>query len=33
MPITEAVHGVLFEGKEVIATLTELMTRKLKGEV
>ncbi len=33
MPITEAVHGVLFEGREVIATLTELMTRKLKGEV
>lgn len=33
MPITEAVHGVLFEGKEVIATLTELMTRRLKGEV
>lgn len=33
MPITEAVHGVLFEGKEVIATLSELMTRRLKGEV
>lgn len=32
MPITEAVHGVLFEGKDVIATLTELMTRTLKGE-
>jgi glycerol-3-phosphate dehydrogenase (NAD(P)+) len=33
MPITEAVHGVLFEGKDVIATLTELMSRRLKGEV
>lgn len=33
MPITEAIHGVLFEGKEVIATLSELMTRRLKGEV
>ncbi len=33
MPITEAVHGVLFEGKDVIATLGELMTRRLKGEV
>lgn len=32
MPITEAVHSVLFEGKEVIATLSELMTRKLKSE-
>lgn len=32
MPITEAVHGVLFEGKDVIATLSELMTRRLKGE-
>ncbi len=32
MPITEAVHGVLFEGKEVIATLSELMSRTLKGE-
>lgn len=32
MPITEAVHAVLFEGKEVIATLSELMTRKLKSE-
>jgi len=33
MPITEAVYGVLFEGKDVIATLSQLMTRKLKGEV
>jgi len=32
MPITEAVHGILFEGKEVIATLSELMSRRLKGE-
>ena len=32
MPITEAVHAVLFEGKDVIATLSELMGRKLKGE-
>lgn len=32
MPITDAVHGVLFEGKEVIATLGELMSRRLKGE-
>jgi glycerol-3-phosphate dehydrogenase (NAD(P)+) len=33
MPITEAVYGVLFEGKDVIATLSELMTRRLKGEM
>jgi len=32
MPITEAVHGVLFEGREVIATLGDLMSRRLKGE-
>ncbi len=32
MPITEAIHGVLFEGKEVIATLSELMSRSLKTE-
>jgi glycerol-3-phosphate dehydrogenase (NAD(P)+) len=32
MPITEAVHGVLFEGREVIATLSELMSRRLKEE-
>lgn len=33
MPITEAVYGVLFDGKDVIATLSELMTRRLKGEM
>jgi glycerol-3-phosphate dehydrogenase (NAD(P)+) len=33
MPITEAVHGVLFDGDDVVETLTRLMTRKLKGEV
>ncbi|HLL90480.1 MAG TPA: NAD(P)H-dependent glycerol-3-phosphate dehydrogenase [Tepidisphaeraceae bacterium] len=27
MPITEAVHAVLFEGKDAIAALTDLMTR------
>lgn len=32
MPITEAVHGVLFEGRDVLATLTELMARRLKEE-
>jgi glycerol-3-phosphate dehydrogenase len=32
MPIVEAVHGVLFEGRDVIATLGELMTRRLKDE-
>ncbi len=32
MPITEAVHAVLFEDKEVIATLSELMSRRLKDE-
>lgn len=32
MPITEAIHGVLFEGKEVIATLSELMARQLRDE-
>lgn len=32
MPITEAVHAVLFGGKEVIATLSELMSRELKEE-
>jgi len=32
MPITDAVYGVLFEGKDVIATIGELMTRRLKGE-
>jgi len=33
MPITEAVHGVLFGKKDVIATLSELMSRRLKDEV
>jgi glycerol-3-phosphate dehydrogenase (NAD(P)+) len=33
MPITQAVYEVIFEGKDVIATLSELMGRKLKGEV
>lgn len=32
MPITEAVHGVLFEGRDVLTTLSELMARRLKGE-
>lgn len=32
MPITEAVHGVLFEGWDLMQTLTRLMTRRLKGE-
>lgn len=32
MPITEAIYSVLFEGKEVIATLSELMSRALKPE-
>ena len=32
MPITEAVHAVLFENKEVIHALTELMTREPKPE-
>lgn len=32
MPITEAVHAVLFEAKDVIAALTELMTREPKPE-
>lgn len=32
MPITEAVHAVLFEGHDVLATLTELMSRRLKCE-
>ena len=33
MPITAAVYGVLFEGWDVIATISQLMTRKLKGEM
>jgi glycerol-3-phosphate dehydrogenase (NAD(P)+) len=32
MPITDAVHAVLFEGKDVLAALTELMTRDPKPE-
>ncbi len=32
MPITEAVYQVLFEDAEVIATISELMSRSLKGE-
>ena len=32
MPITEAVHAVLFEGKDAIFALTDLMTRNLKAE-
>lgn len=32
MPITEAVHSVLFDGKDVLAALTELMTRDPKPE-
>lgn len=32
MPITEAVHAVLFEGRDAIYALTDLMTRDLKPE-
>ncbi len=32
MPITESVYAVLFEGKDVIAALTDLMTRDPKSE-
>jgi glycerol-3-phosphate dehydrogenase (NAD(P)+) len=32
MPITEAVHAVLFDGKDVIHALTDLMTREPKPE-
>jgi glycerol-3-phosphate dehydrogenase (NAD(P)+) len=32
MPITEGVYGVLFEGQELLATLSQLMTRKLRCE-
>jgi glycerol-3-phosphate dehydrogenase (NAD(P)+) len=32
MPITEAVHAVLFEGKDAIVALTDLMTRGSKPE-
>lgn len=33
MPITEAVHSVLFEGRDVIRALTDLMTRDPKPEI
>jgi glycerol-3-phosphate dehydrogenase (NAD(P)+) len=33
MPITEAVYAVLFEGKDVIHALTDLMTRDPKSEI
>jgi glycerol-3-phosphate dehydrogenase (NAD(P)+) len=33
MPITESVHSVLFEGKDAITALTELMTREQKPEL
>src|SRR5262249_50012443 len=32
MPITEAVHSVLCEGKDAIGALSQLMLRDLKGE-
>jgi len=32
MPITQAVHAVLFEGKDVMFALTDLMTREAKPE-
>jgi glycerol-3-phosphate dehydrogenase (NAD(P)+) len=32
MPITQAVHAVLFEGRDVLAALTELMSREPKAE-
>jgi glycerol-3-phosphate dehydrogenase len=32
MPITEAVHAVLFEGKDVLQALSDLMTRDPKPE-
>jgi glycerol-3-phosphate dehydrogenase (NAD(P)+) len=32
MPITEAVHAVLFEGKDVLNAISELMTREPKPE-
>jgi len=32
MPITEAVYAVLFEDKDVLQALTELMTRDPKAE-
>jgi glycerol-3-phosphate dehydrogenase (NAD(P)+) len=33
MPITESVHSVLFEGKDAITALTELMARDVKPEL
>jgi glycerol-3-phosphate dehydrogenase (NAD(P)+) len=33
MPITESVHSVLFEGKDAINALTELMSRDPKAEL
>ena len=33
MPIAQAVHAVLFEGKDVLHALTDLMTRDAKPEV
>ena len=33
MPITESVYSILFDGKDVIAALTDLMTREPKPEV
>jgi glycerol-3-phosphate dehydrogenase (NAD(P)+) len=32
MPITQAVHAVLFEGRDVLAALTDLMSREPKAE-
>ena len=32
MPITQAVHAVLFEGRDVIAALSDLMSRDPKAE-
>ncbi len=32
MPLTEAVHAVLFEGKDVLKALTDLMSRELRDE-
>ena len=32
MPITEAMHAVLFEGKNAHQAITELMSRQLKRE-
>jgi glycerol-3-phosphate dehydrogenase (NAD(P)+) len=32
MPLTRAVHDIVFDGKDPIAAITELMTRRLKAE-